>query len=278
MGIRDRTLEPDVELEYLKPHIGKLINVNGRLFELFITRDMGGDFATWGALDGSYSVYATINFDNSVGVPVSLLDSDGCTIDDEFYPCELDNAIWFEEYCGIIKAVVGKMITEYEARNNIERAHARNYTLHVVAGKVLKIPACHIDLELSEDTHYGLPVMNFISSSNGDIKQVAIGTPEQVREAMIEYLKENMHVFCAEGIAKYTKAGCTEGMIRAVEILSLSEEDDADECLFNLLDDVDSFIASIANQVIGGYGEYLSHYMAEDIIEFDGVTYFAYAI
>jgi hypothetical protein len=67
-------------------------------------------------------------------------------------------------------------------------------------------------------------------------------------------------------------------MIRAVEILSLSEVFDADECLFNLLYDVDSFIESIANNIVGGYGEYLSRYMTEDIIEFDGVTYFAYTI
>jgi hypothetical protein len=278
MGIRDRTLETDVELEYLKPHIGKLIDINGRLFELFITRDMGGDFVTWGALDGSYIVYATINYDNCVGVPVELCDSDGCTINDEFYPCILDEANWFCEYCGIVKATAGKLIADYEIKNNITCAPATDYALNVVAGKVLKIPACHVDLELSKNTHYGLPVMNLIRSSNGEFKQVAIGTPEQVREAMIEFLEENMHIFCAEGIAKYTKAGCTDGMIRAIEILSVSDVDDADECLFNLLDDVDSFIASIANQVVGGYGEYLSNYNTEDIIEFEGVTYFAYII
>lgn len=112
------TLETDEKLEYLKPYLGKVIMINGKPFKLSITKDMGGDLITWSALDNSYIIHATINYDNFKGVPFSLCDGDGCVIDGDSYPCELDKKDWFAEYCGIVKAVSGKLINEYENKKD----------------------------------------------------------------------------------------------------------------------------------------------------------------
>jgi hypothetical protein len=117
MTINDRVFEPDEKLMCFKPYVGTIINILGRPFELGTEYDCGAYQACWTSFDGLYYAYATPNFDNYKGIPVSLEDQNCEFLDGDSYPCELNEDTWFAEYCGIVKAIFGRLIEDYEKKN-----------------------------------------------------------------------------------------------------------------------------------------------------------------
>ena len=254
---------------------GTIIEIAGRYFQMFIQGDLSGDFACWAALDGSWLLYATPYFDEYNGVPITLFTFDGNVVDSEDYECILDYSNTFEEYCGVIKAGAGRLIREFEQRNGITPKEQRDFTLDIA---VAKFAGCLVgNTKKESETYYGLSVFSY-HERNGDQKTVAIGGKDEVKEAMIQFVKNNMHTFNPMFIAKHTKIGSTRAMVEAVKLLIREESKGRLKgCLYELITDVNVFIESIRLERHGSFGEYLSDNLDEKTVEVDGMTYYVYS-
>lgn len=137
-----------------------------------------------------------------------------------------------------------------------------------IAARVLE---CDID-EISKENydHYGLDIF----SANGE--EFAIGLEEEAKEAVSEYIKESLWTFKPEIIAAHTKAGASNGMIRAISAL-VKDCEDCNEDLKTLIEDLDEFVDDVVSE--DGIGTFLSPYDGEEReIEINGILFKCYRL
>jgi len=134
-----------------------------------------------------------------------------------------------------------------------------------------KILGCDVDdVECLTYDHYGLKVF-----SNG-AEEYAIGSDEEANEAIKQYMQDSVWSFRPEFIASHTKAGSTNGMIKAITALQESCED-CNEDVKILIEDMEDFISDAVSA--DGRGMFLSPYDSEEQeIVIDGEYYFAYRL
>jgi len=140
--------------------------------------------------------------------------------------------------------------------------------LEQVAAQVM---GCGVD-ELTEETYdnYGLKVFSACGL------EYAIGTDEEADEAIKQYMQDSVWTFRPEFIASHTKAGASNGMIKAIIALQESCEDCNDD-IKSLIEDMDDFISDAVSA--DGRGMFLSPYDSEEQeIVIDGEYYFAYRL
>ena len=140
--------------------------------------------------------------------------------------------------------------------------------LEQVAAQVM---GCGVD-ELTEETYdnYGLKVFSACRL------EYAIGTDEEADEAIKQYMQDSVWTFRPEFIASHTKAGASNGMIKAITALQESCED-CNEDVKSLIDDMDEFIEDAVSA--DGRGMFLSPYDSEEQeIVIDGEYYYAYRV
>jgi hypothetical protein len=134
-----------------------------------------------------------------------------------------------------------------------------------------KILGCDVDdIECLTYDHYGLKIF-----SNGG-EEYAIGSDEEADEAINQYMQDSVWTFRPEFIASHTKAGATNGMIKAITALQESCED-CNEDVKSLIEDMEDFISDAVSA--DGRGMFLSPYDSEEQeIVIDGEYYFAYRL
>lgn len=137
-----------------------------------------------------------------------------------------------------------------------------------VASKIL---GCDVDyVECLTYDHYGLKIF-----SNGG-EEYAIGSDEEADEAINQYMQDSVWTFRPEFIASHTKAGATNGMIKAITALQESCED-CNEDLKSLIENLDNFIEDAVSA--DGRGMFLSPYDNEEQeIKIDGEYFYAYRL
>ena len=134
-----------------------------------------------------------------------------------------------------------------------------------------KILGCDVDdVECLTYDHYGLKIF-----SNGG-KEYAIGSDEEGDKAINQYIQDSVWTFRPEFIASHTKAGATNGMIKAIKALQESCED-CNEDLKSLIENLDNFIEDAVSA--DGRGMFLSPYDSEEQeIKIDGEYFYAYRL
>ena len=105
--------------------------------------------------------------------------------------------------------------------------------LEKVAAQVL---GCDVE-DVTEERYdsYGLKVF-----SCGNL-EYAVGTDEEADQAVRAYITDSVWSFRPEFIASHTKAGATNGMIRAISALQKDCES-SNEDIKSLIEDMDEFI------------------------------------
>ena len=105
--------------------------------------------------------------------------------------------------------------------------------LEQIAAQVM---GCGVD-ELTEERYdsYGLKVFSAYGL------EYAVGTDEEADEAIKQYMQDSVWSFRPEFIASHTKAGASNGMIKAITALQESCED-CNEDIKSLIEDMDDFI------------------------------------
>jgi hypothetical protein len=117
---------------------------------------------------------------------------------------------------------------------------------------------------------YGLKVFSYAGL------EYAIGDDEEAKEAVEQYIKDSVWTFRAEFVASHTKAGATNGMIRAIQALQKDCES-SNEDILSLIEDIDDFIEDAVSG--DGRGAFLSPYDSkEHEIKIDGEYFFAYRL
>jgi hypothetical protein len=134
-----------------------------------------------------------------------------------------------------------------------------------------KILGCDVDdVECLTYDHYGLKIF-----SNGG-EEYAIGSDEEADKAINQYMQDSVWTFRPEFIASHTKAGATNGMIKAITALQESCED-CNEDLKSLIENLDDFIEDAVSA--DGRGMFLSPYDNEEQeIKIDGEYFYAYRL
>ena len=134
-----------------------------------------------------------------------------------------------------------------------------------------KILGCGVDdVECLTYDHYGLRIF-----SNGG-EEYAIGSDEEGDKAINQYIQDSVWTFRPEFIASHTKAGATNGMIKAITALQESCED-CNEDLKSLIENLDDFIEDAVSA--DGRGMFLSPYDNEEQeIKIDGEYFYAYRL
>ena len=134
-----------------------------------------------------------------------------------------------------------------------------------------KILDCDIDdVECLTYDHYGLKIF-----SNGG-EEYAIGSDEEADKAINQYMQDSVWTFRPEFIASHTKAGATNGIIKAITALQESCED-CNEDLKSLIENLDNFIEDAVSA--DGRGMFLSPYDSEEQeIKIDGEYFYAYRL
>jgi hypothetical protein len=140
--------------------------------------------------------------------------------------------------------------------------------LEKVAAQVL---GCEPE-ELREERYdsYGLKVYSAYGM------EYAIGSDEEAQEAVGAYITDSVWSFRPEFVASHTKAGSTNGMIRAIEALQKDCES-SNEDVKSMIEDMDEFIEDAVSS--DGRGTFLSSYDSEEVeVVVDGEMYFAYRL
>ena|SRR5664280_1168121 len=134
-----------------------------------------------------------------------------------------------------------------------------------------KILGCDVDdVECLTYNHYGLKIF-----SNGG-EEYAIGSDEEADKAINQYMQDSVWTFRPEFIASHTKAGATNGIIKAITALQESCED-CNEDLKSLIENLDNFIEDAVSA--DGRGMFLSPYDSEEQeIKIDGEYFYAYRL
>lgn len=103
-----------------------------------------------------------------------------------------------------------------------------------------------------------------------------IGTDEEATESTRRYIKDSAWSFKPEFIASHTKAGASNGMIKAIAALQESCENSNDDIL-SLIEDIDAFVEDAISS--DGRGMFLSSYDSEEVeIVVDGEYFYAYRL
>ena len=141
-------------------------------------------------------------------------------------------------------------------------------TIELAAAQIL---GCDVDDVVKEKYDiYGLDVF----SGNG--MEYAVGTDEQATEAAKNYIKDSAWSFRPEYIASHTRAGASNGMIKAIRALQESCEGCNDDVL-SLIEDLEEFMEDIISA--DGRGTLLSSYDSEEQeIVISGEMFFAYRL
>lgn len=107
---------------------------------------------------------------------------------------------------------------------------------------VAEILGCDVD-EISKESYdyYRLDVF----SACGE--EYAIRTEGEAKEAVLEYVKESLWTFKPEILAAHTKAGASNGMIRAIQALQ-KECESCNEDLKTLIEDLDKFVDDVVSE------------------------------
>jgi|SRR5665647_868490 len=140
--------------------------------------------------------------------------------------------------------------------------------LEQIAAQVM---GCDIE-DLTEERydHYGLKIF-----SDGS-HEYAIGTDEEAQEAVKAYIQDSVWSFRPEFIASHTRAGATNGMIRAIEALQ-KECESCNEDVKSLIEDIDEFIEDAISA--DGRGHFLSSYDSEEVeLRINGEYLYAYRL
>ncbi len=135
----------------------------------------------------------------------------------------------------------------------------------------IKVLECDIE-ELTKESYdlYELAVFSAYGM------EYAVGTDEESQAAAEEAIKNSAWSFRPEFIASHTKAGATNGMIKAITALQESCED-CNEDLKSLIENLDDFIEDAVSA--DGRGMFLSPYDSEEQeIKIDGEYFYAYRL
>jgi hypothetical protein len=134
-----------------------------------------------------------------------------------------------------------------------------------------QVMGCDVDaVDCLTYDHYGLKIFK----ASGE--EWAIGTDEECDEAIKQYMQDSVWTFRPEFIASHTKAGASNGMIKAITALQESCEDCNDD-IKSLIEDMNDFISDAVSA--DGRGMFLSPYDSEEQeIKIDSEYYFAYRL
>ena len=126
------------------------------------------------------------------------------------------------------------------------------------------------DVRKQKYDHYGLKIF----STGGE--EYTIGSDDEATEAVKQYILDSVWSFRPEFIASHTKAGASNGMIRAIEALQ-KDCDSCNEDIKGLIEDIDSFVEDAVSA--DGRGTFLSPYDSnEQEIVIDCEYFYAYRI
>ncbi len=124
--------------------------------------------------------------------------------------------------------------------------------------------------ELTEETydHYGLSVYSFGS------QEYAIGTEEEVHEAVEQNIKDSLCYFNSQWIVDHID---TELPVKAIAAIQ-AEDTDGNETLFELISKLGDWSYFVNDSILAdGRGHFLSSYDGEENeVFFEGVWYFIY--
>jgi len=126
--------------------------------------------------------------------------------------------------------------------------------------------------ELREEKYdnYGLRVFSAYGL------EYAVGTDEEAQEACKQYILDSVWTFRSEFIASHTKAGASNGMIKAIKALQEACED-SNEDVKSLIEDMDEFIEDAISS--DGRGTFLSSYDSDEVeVVVDGEYFYAYRL
>jgi len=142
---------------------------------------------------------------------------------------------------------------------------------NIIERVAAQVMGCDVE-ELTEAKydHYGLRIFEVCGL------EYAVGTDEECDEAIKQYMQDSVWTFRPEFIASHTKAGASNGMIKAITALQESCED-CNEDVKSLIEDMDEFIEDAVSA--DGRGMFLSPYDSEEQeIVIDGEYYYAYRV
>lgn len=134
-----------------------------------------------------------------------------------------------------------------------------------------QVMGCNVDeVRVLNYDHYGLKVF-----SDGGI-EFAIGTDSECEQAVRVYILDSVWSFRPEFVASHTKAGVTNGMIKAIQALQESCES-CNEDVKSLIEDLDNFVSDAFSA--DGCGMFLSPYDSEEQeIVIDGEYFYGYRL
>lgn len=135
----------------------------------------------------------------------------------------------------------------------------------------IKVPECDIE-ELTKESYdlYELAVFSAYGM------EYAVGTDEESQAAAEEAIKNSAWSFRPEFIASHTKAGATNGMIKAITALQETCEDCNDDIL-SLIEDIEDFVEDAISA--DGRGTFLATYDSDEIeIKVNGIDYYCYRL
>jgi hypothetical protein len=124
--------------------------------------------------------------------------------------------------------------------------------------------------EVTEEKYdsYGLRVFSVCG------EEWAVGNDNEANEAVRAYIKDLAWSFKPEFIASHTKAGASNGMIKAIAALQESCENSNDDIL-SLIEDIDAFVEDAISS--DGRGMFLSSYDSnEQEVKIGDEYYYAY--
>ena len=140
--------------------------------------------------------------------------------------------------------------------------------IEIAAARIIECDTEEISKESYD--YYGLDIFTACG------EEYAIGLPDEAKEAVSEYIKESLWTFKPEVIAAHTKAGASNGMIRAIEALQKDCES-SNEDIKSLIDNIDAFVDDVV--AADGVGVFLSSYDGEEHeIDVNGIIFKAYRL
>ena len=140
--------------------------------------------------------------------------------------------------------------------------------IEIAAARIIECDTEEISKESYD--YYGMDVYSAYR------EEYAIGLPDEADEAVKQYIKESLWTFKPEVIAAHTKAGASNGMIRAIEALQKDCES-SNEDIKSLIDNIDAFVDDVV--AADGVGVFLSSYDGEEHeIDVNGIIFKAYRL
>lgn len=122
-------------------------------------------------------------------------------------------------------------------------------------------------LENGDNEHYGLPVVEI------DGKEYAVGKPDEIHNAIVEYCRESIQYFTPEFLAENSKF--SDYLFATLQNNEVYES----EVYLELIDDLETFAENA--QYADGAGHFLSPYDGEEIEicnENEEIEYYLYRI